>query len=171
MKILITGTQGLSHHLINAYHDHSVTAVSRQTGHDINCVEIWGQEFLDHDMVINCAYNGLAQIRVLEFFFAAWHAKSDKHLITIGSTAADYAGARPDMAGISWPYRSHKQSLLSAWRETCHAAIDSKLINPGPIDTAMVQHRSVPKMSPGELAVRIRLLIEDPWIRRVDLWV
>lgn len=171
MNILITGQRGLAADLALIYQDHDVTLVSKSTGHCIGNIETWGQDFLDHDMVINCAYSEFDQIKVLEYFFTAWKNHSHKHLITIGSNAADYPEARPDLMGQYWTYRLHKQSLLSAWKQTCFQAIDSKIINPGPIDTDMIRERKVPKMSPKELAKRIRSIIDDPWIRRVDLWL
>lgn len=171
MNILITGRRGLAADLASIYRDHDVSLVSKSTGHCIGDIEIWGQDFLGHDMVINCAYREFDQIKVLEYFFTTWKNNSNKHIITIGSTAADYPAARPDMIDQYWPYRLHKQSLLSAWKQTCFNAVDSKIINPGPIDTDMIRHRAIPKMSPRELAQRIRSIIDDPWTRRVDLWL
>jgi len=170
MKIVITGQQGLGAALGSVYNDHDVTAVSKTTGHDIHEVRRWAHSFLDHDMIINCAYSGLAQIEVLQFFFQAWKDDPNRYIITIGSTVTDYSAMRPDMIEHYWPYRVHKQALLAAWRETCCHAVKSKLINPGPIDTAMTAQRHVIKMPSMELAQKIRDVIQDPWIRRVDLW-
>jgi hypothetical protein len=85
MKILITGTQGLAKSLGDAYTDHTVQLVSRSTGFDINHIENWGSEFLDHDCVFNCAYDNFAQVRVLEFFYNRWKNNPSKRIVSIGS--------------------------------------------------------------------------------------
>ena len=87
MKILITGSRGLAQQLGKVYVDQSVTLVSRSNGFDINNVDQWGIEFLDSDCVFNCAYDGFAQVKVLEFFYHNWKHNADKKIITIGSIA------------------------------------------------------------------------------------
>jgi hypothetical protein len=56
MKILITGTTGLANALGKIYVDHDVTLVSRAGGFDINGIDQWGTQFLNHDCVFNCEY-------------------------------------------------------------------------------------------------------------------
>jgi hypothetical protein len=171
MKILITGNQGLAAALASIYNDHQVQMISRGLGKDIGNVDQWAVDFLDYDMVINCAYSQLDQVAVLNFFFEHWKNHAHKTIVTIGSTACDYPAARPDLVDQPWPYRYHKKALLAAWHETCFHAVKSMIVNPGPIDTAMIQHRRVAKMPPVALAAKLRTVIDDPWMRRVDLWV
>lgn len=170
MNILITGTQGLAHSLGDAYIDHEVTLVSRSGGYDINNIDTWGSEFLDRDCVINCAYDKFAQVKVLEFFFKHWGNNPSKKIISIGSRSIIYK--RLDNDTGYWDYRLHKQALQQAHDAMLLTAnCDLKIINPGPIDTAMIAHQQCVKYHPDELAIKIKMLIEDPTIKRVDLWL
>lgn len=170
MKILITGTQGLAQSLGNAYIDHSVTLVSRSGGYDINNIDQWGVKFLDHDCIINCAYNKFAQVKVLEFFFEHWGNNPLKKIISIGSRSIIYKRLDNDLG--YWDYRLHKQALQQAHDAMLlNAQCDLKIINPGPIDTEMIAHQQCVKYDPDKLAVKIKNIIEDPTIKRVDLWL
>lgn len=170
MNILITGTKGLAQALGDAYIDHSVTLVSRSGGYDINDVDRWGWEFLDRDCVINCAYDQFAQVQVLEFFFDHWSNNPLKKIVSIGSRSAFYR--RLDNTAGYWDYRLHKQALLAAYDAMLLTAqCDLKIINPGPIDTAMIAHQQCAKFSPDDLAAKIKTIVDDPTIKRVDLWL
>jgi len=170
MKILITGTTGLAQSLGNAYIDHSVTLVSRSGGYDINDIDIWGAEFLDRDCIINCAYDKFAQVNVLEFFFKHWGNDPSKKIISIGSRSVVYK--RLDNDSGYWDYRLHKQALQQAHDAMLLTAIcDLKIINPGPIDTPMIAHHQCAKYNPDELAIKIKIMIDDPTIKRLDLWL
>ena len=170
MNILITGTKGLAHALGNAYIDHEVTSVSRSGGYDINNIDIWGSEFLDRVCIINCAYDKFAQVKVLEFFFKHWGNNPAKKIINIGSRAIIYR--RLDNDSGYWDYRLHKQALQQAHDAMLLTAkCDLKIINPGPIDTPMIAHHQCLKYNPDELAVKIKTVIEDPTIKRLDLWL
>lgn len=171
MKLLITGRSGLAAALARIYQDHQVTAVSRATGHDIADIMHWGQEFLGHDMVVNCAYHELAQISVLDFFFDHWQQDASKILVTIGSRVIDHPRIEQDRDHEPWPYRAHKQALQQAWNKTARSPMKSLMINPGPIDSDMTRHHAVPKMDADQLAKRIRHIVQDGWIRRADLWL
>ena len=170
MKILITGTRGLASALGDAYIDHSVTLVSRSGGYDINNIKLWGTEFLNYDCVFNCAYDGFAQVSVLEFFYQHWKDDVGKKIITIGSRSITHKRLETE-AGY-WPYRLHKQTLQQA-----HDAMlltskcDMKIIHPGPIDTAMIQHIQCKKLNPVDLASTIQNIVSSPAIKRVDLWL
>lgn len=172
MKILITGTKGLAQELAFIYADYDVVAVSLSTGHDINKIEDWGVDFLDYDLVFNCAYSGIGQQLVLEYFHHHWQYDSTKSIITIGSKVITQP--RADLAVVNnyWPYRIHKQTL-----QTMHdtmwptAQCDLKIINPGAFDSDMVAHLDIPKLSLYELAIRIKRIADDPVTKRVDLWL
>jgi hypothetical protein len=170
MKILITGTNGLAKALGNVYADQSVTLVSRFNGTDINNIGQWGPNFLDYDWVFNCAYDGFAQVGVLEFFYQNWKNTPSKKIITIGSRVVTYKRSDPESG--YWAYRLHKQALQQAHDTMLlDAKCDMKIINPGPIDTAMLQHIDCIKFNPDILASKIKTIVEDSTIKRVDLWL
>jgi hypothetical protein len=170
MKILITGTQGLAHSLGNAYIGHTVMSVSRSGGYDINDIDAWGSEFLDCNCVINCAYDKFAQVKVLEFFFRHWGNDPLKKIISIGSRSISHKRLDNDLG--YWDYRLHKQALQQAHDAMLLTAkCDLKIFNPGPIDTAMIAHQQCVKYNTDELAIKIKTLIDDPTIKRVDLWL
>jgi hypothetical protein len=45
-----------------------------------------------------------------------------------------------------------------------------KIINPGPIDTDMIANVNCAKIDPMDLSTRIRNWVNDPYIRRIDIW-
>jgi hypothetical protein len=170
MKILITGETGLAKGLAAAHHADDVTCVSRSNGHDIALIQEWGIEFLDRDIVYNCAYHDLHQLSVLEFFYNHWKNDKSKTIVNIGSRVVYFPRSQDQKE--YWNYQLHKQTLQSAFEQMLPGAeCVIKLINPGPIDTKMVSHLSVPKFSVNDLASRIKSFVDDPVIRRVDLWV
>lgn len=172
MNILITGTRGLASALKDAYIDQSVTSISKSNGFNINNVDQWGYKFLESDMVINCAYDGIGQQKVLEYFFEHWQADHTKTIVTIGSKIISQPRIELEQDHLYWPYRVNKQTL-----QCMHNAMSStakcnlKIINPGSFDSDMVAAHNVPKLSLVHLASKIKMLIEDPTIRRVDLWL
>lgn len=172
MKILITGTSGLANELSFVYSGHNVTNVSRSTGHDILKINEWGADFLDCDLVFNCAYCSNGQQLVLEYFHQYWQYDVDKTIVTIGSKVITQPRAELAVANNYWPYRTHKQTLQSMHDTMWPTArCDLKIINPGAFDSDMVAHLDVPKLSLYELAVRVKKYTEDPVVKRVDLWL
>lgn len=170
MKILITGRTGLAAALAKVYQSHSVTCVSRSTGHDINDVASWGSQFLDHDIIYNCAYDGSGQLSVLEFFYADWKTDPQRTIVNIGSRIVAFP--RSDGLQDYTSYHTHKKALLAAYEMMLPTArCDIKMINPGPIDTKMVEHLSVLKLNPNDVAHHIKDLVQNPLIKRVDLWL
>lgn len=170
MKILITGTKGLAQALGDVYVDHSVTLVSRSGGYDINNIDSWGLNFLQYHCVFNCAYSDYAQIKVLEFFYNQWHNDPLKKIITIGSRAITHKRIEADTG--HWPYRLHKQALQQAHDSMLLTTkCDMKIINPGPIDTPMIAQHQCVKFDPLVLALKIKSIVEDPTVKRVDLWL
>jgi hypothetical protein len=170
MKILITGTRGLAQSLGDAYIDHSVTLVSRSGGFNIAEVNRWGHEFLEYDCVFNNAYDGFLQVGVLEFFYNHWKNNHNKKIITIGSRAITHK--RIEAESGYWEYRLHKQALQHAHDAMLlDAKCDMKIINPGPIDTGMIKHLNSVKMSPNDLAHKIKTIVSDTSLKRIDLWL
>jgi hypothetical protein len=172
MKILITGTRGLAQELAVVYADHTVTSVSLSTGHDILKISQWANQFLDYDCVFNCAYSGLGQQCVLEYFYDHWKHNSTKSIITIGSKIVTQPGSDQDLSNNYWPYRTHKQTLQSMHDQMWPTAqCDLKIINPGAFDSDMVAHLNITKFSLHDLASRIKTIVRDSTIKRVDLWL
>jgi hypothetical protein len=170
VKILITGTRGLAQALGNAYQDHAVTLVSKSNGFDINYIEQWGIEFLDYDYVFNCAYDGFAQIKVLEFFFQHFNGDPTKKIISVGSRVISQPRSGAEVG--YWDYRLHKQALQQAHDSMWSTAkCDMKIVNPGPIDTDMMKHVSCAKLDADSLAQTIKNMVSDPNLKRLDLWV
>lgn len=172
MKILITGTKGLAQELSLVYSDHDVTTVSLSTGHDILKIDQWGLDFLDFDLVYNCAYSGIGQQLVLEYFYNHWQLYSEKSIVTIGSKIITQPRSETSMSSHYWPYRINKQTLQIMHDQMWPTArCDLKIINPGAFDSQMVAHLDVAKLNLRELAIRIQKIAEDPVIKRVDLWL
>ena len=172
MKILITGTKGLAQELALVYQNHDVTQVSQSTGHDILQIENWAVDFLDYDLVFNCAYCGIGQQLVLEYFYHHWQYDNTKSIITIGSKAITQPRADLSAGNSYWPYRVHKQTLQSMHDAMWPTArCDLKIINPGPFDSNMVAHLDIPKLRLEDLAVRIKTFASDPVMKRLDLWL
>jgi hypothetical protein len=46
-----------------------------------------------------------------------------------------------------------------------------KIVNPGPVDTAMIAHLAIPKMPVADLADRIKFAVADPAVKRLDIWL
>ena len=172
MKILITGTRDLAQELAVAYSGHEVTNVSRSTGHDILKIDQWGVDFLDYDCVFNCAYDGLGQQLVLEYFYHHWQNDPSKCIVTIGSKVVTQPRSDLSLDNDYWEYRIHKQTLQNMYDTMWPKALcDLKIINPGAFDTPMVSGLSVPKINVFELAQRIKAFVKDPVNKRLDLWL
>ena len=172
MKILITGQTGLAQALANVYAEHQVKCMSVSGGHDINKIDLWGVDFLDYDMVVNCAYDGRGQELVLEYFFEHWKYDKTKTIVTVGSKVITQPRLELALDYEYWAYRQHKQSLQmmhDAMLATARCSM--KIVNPGPIDTAMIAHLNITKMPVADLAERIKIIAADPIIKRLDLWL
>jgi len=171
-KILITGDSGLAGSLRKLLSStNTVTCVSRNTGYDVKDIASWFDQFSDHDIMINNAYQDWCQIKVLEHVWQIWSDHAAHMIVNIGSTASDYVRTETDKDAQYWPYRLHKQSLQACFQKIVRlGSCDVKLINPGPIDTKMVSHLDCAKMSPDWLAEKIIWIMQQPEIKRVDLW-
>jgi hypothetical protein len=171
MNILITGTQGLAAAIKNVYDsDHNVVAVSKSQNFDIKDISSWGNKFVDFDIVFNCAYENFAQVNVLEFFFDAWKNNSSKTIVSIGSRIINQTRIDSSKDHCYWAYRQHKLALQSAHDVMLKTAqCRLKIINPGPIDTAMISNAVCKKIDPLVLAVKIKQWVEDVDITRIDL--
>jgi hypothetical protein len=158
--------------LAKIYSNELVTCVSKSTGHDINCIAQWGADYLNYDSVFNCAYDGVGQQLVLEYFYHHWHSDATKQLITIGSKIITQPRIDLSCDSEYWPYRTHKQTLQSMFDcMVTNAKCDLKIINPGAIDTPMVEHQTIPKMSTVFLANKIYNFATDSTNKRLDIWL
>lgn len=174
MNILITGTTGLAQALKQELDkDHNVTCVSRSTGHNIKDVLTWGPSFYHYDVCINSAYDQWAQVSVLEQFYYAWRDDPSKQIVNIGSSIIDYARIEREKEYEYMNYKIHKQALQSAFYKLVKLSkCDIKLINPGAIDTAMIQHLNfAEKMTPAFVAEKIVDIMKETSFKKVDLWL
>lgn len=171
-KILITGDSGLAASLAKLLErDNTVSCVSRSQGNDIKDIASWFDRFSDYHIMINNAYQEWYQIQVLEHVWQVWSDHAERMIVNIGSTASDYARIETNKEAQYWPYRLHKQSLQACFQKiVTMGACDVKLINPGAIDTKMIGHLDCVKMSPDWLAEKIVWIMQQPEIKRVDLW-
>ena len=169
--MIVTGRTGLSAGILDEFQgDYRVEQISRRSRHNIEQVAEWAEDFAAADVLINCAYSGWAQIAVLEQFCQLWNTK-DKTIVNIGSMVSNYSRSELQRDHEYFPYRLHKQALQSAFERLVKTTeCNLKLINPGMIDTPMVQHISGTKLSVRTVAQHIRTLIETPQLKRIDLW-
>ena len=172
MNILITGKKDLSLKLSQLLStDNEVMMVSISGGYDIGNVSEWAHEFKNYDLIINCAYDNFSQISVMEEFCNMWGHNEDKKIINIGSMVTDYARSEETVDTEYFPYRVHKQSLQLAFNKLVKKVkCDMKLINPGPFESNMTIHLSVPMMTINDIAINIIDIINNKLIKRVDLW-
>jgi len=171
MKILITGKRGLSAALINTLTQHHIHSTDQQN-YNIQQVKDWAAEFVDFDVCINCAYDSWHQVSVLEEFNAMWKDDSSKTIVNIGSIVSSYSRTEVDKEHEYSPYRLHKQALELCFNKLVRVSkCNIKLVNPGPIDTSMISHLTCTKMSAAHVAERISWLINQPDIKRLDLWL
>jgi len=174
MNILITGSSGLASALEQELkRSNLVTCVSRSTGHNIKNVLDWAPNFYHYDVCINCAYDQWAQVDVLEQFFYAWKDDPTKQIINLGSSIVDYTRIEREKDYEYMAYKNHKQALQSAFCKLVKlACCDIKLINPGAIDTNMIQHLNFAnKMSTEFVAKKITAIMKEPTFKKVDLWL
>lgn len=172
-KILITGSRNISSAIATQHQTDYVMCASKSNGYNINNIFVWGSEFLDFDIVYNCAYDNQGQLKVLEFFATNWKDDASKIIVNIGSKITDYARSELSKDRDFFLYRYNKLILQKAFSDLTHSCkCDLKLFNPGPVDlTDMAKHLDVPKLEINELAKNIKQLSENPLIKRVDLWL
>lgn len=171
MKIVITGTRSLSKALEQALtSEHDVVCLDR--GYDIAQIDQWYQQFNLYDCVINSAHDKFGQVGVLEYFSNMWKDCPDKRIINIGSIVTDYARSERDKEADYFSYRIHKQALQLAFSKLSRESkCCIQLINPGPFDSETVAHISVPKLTQSQVCDTVKLLINNPNIKRIDQWI
>jgi len=171
MKILVTGTRGLAAGLQQSLQHHSIVCVSKTTGHNILDVDRWAADFIDMDVVVNCAYDGLGQVKVLEYFYNQWKTDASKIIVNIGSKCIVQPRIELEKDWQYWPYRLHKQFLQTMhdnMSKDCECNL--KIINLGAIDTDMTSHLLTSKLAVSHASDMTKFLIENPELKRIDLW-
>lgn len=173
MNILLTGNTGLAaaiiQHLSND--QYTISSCSKSSGHDIQNIDSWGHKYINYDTVINCACEEWGQLQVLEFFYAHWRLDNTKIIINVGSIVTDYTRTEKELDFEYSKYRLQKQALQLAFQKMSRRALcDIKLINPGPIDTAMVNHLKCNKLSTDSVAKHVCRMLTQSDIKRLDLW-
>ena len=172
MNIFISGKTGLAEGLKNEFHLHNVICESKSSGCDINQIHIWGHQYINVDMFINCAYDGLGQVIALEYFYNAWKNDKSKCIVNIGSKCITQPRLEIKDDWKFWPYRLHKQFLqMMSDSMSRDAECQIKMINIGSIDTDMIKHISTEKMSVEFVSKKIKDAIDDSTIKRIDLFV
>lgn len=172
MKILITGSGGISEALSEAFSSHDVYCSSRSQNQSPGDIEIWGINFLNFDMVFNCAYNENDQVKVLKFFYNNWKNNNSKTIINIGSIVADYPRAEVSRERDFFEYRYYKQALQQAFSDVVKSSqCDIRLYNPGPVETRMTSNLNCVKMTAQECAGIIKETLNNKKIKRIDFWI
>lgn len=169
MRLLVTGTQGIAAAVARL--PYAVTVVSRSTGHDVLAWRDWIDQFKQHDVFVNCAQVGSAQAELLVHMALSWKNQPSKLIINIGSMVADYRRTVGNDDEF-WQYRWQKQNLQNAFAKLtrdCECRV--ALINPGAVDTDMMRHLDCAKMSADTVANYVDLVITNPELRRIDLWL
>ena len=171
MKILVTGKRGLAAALVNSLQQHRVFLTDQQN-YNIQDVKAWASRFANFDVCINCAHDSWHQVSVLEEFYSMWHSDPNKIIVNVGSTVSSYSRTELDKEHEYFPYRLHKQALELCFNKLVKVAkCNIKLVNPGPMDTSMISHLTCTKMTPAHVADRISWLINQPDVKRLDLWL
>lgn len=173
MKIAVTGhSSGIGKACLNTLRCTVSSGYSRRNGWNISDSDTLIQELVtkNYDIVINNAYQETHQSDILEKLFHVWREKP-KVIISIGSYVIDYPRIQSSDSG-AWPYRDHKKHLANLFRKL--AKLESKcrlgLINPGPVDTKMIAHLDVPKLSAIKVAETVQLMIDNAHIKEVTLY-
>lgn len=171
-KILITGCRGLALALSKEFSKDEVTLVSKSTGFDICNVTNWGYSFLNVDTVINCAYDKDGQLNVLSYFYNHWKDDKSKTIVNIGSKVINQPRIERSLDHEFWEYRFHKQALQQMHDSMLpNAKCNLQIFNFGALDTDMIAGLDIVKMDPCIAAQKAYKFINDPTIKRVDLWL
>lgn len=159
MKIAITGHSagiGLAcQRVLSA--DHEIIGLSRSNGYDIcNVVQV-ADAAESADVFINNAYCDYQQTYLLEEMFKRWR-NHDKIIVSIGSACTAYPRIEQHLDSAPWPYRDHKRSLETLFRQLVKepAACKLQLVSPGPVDTQMISHLNCSKLHPMDVAHTIK---------------
>lgn len=159
MKIAITGhTQGIGLACAQTFQpNNTIIGMSRSNGFDINDVRKIADAAEHADVFINNAYCGYQQTFLLEEMFKRW-ANTDKTIVNIGSACTIYPRIEHHLDSQPWPYRDHKQSLVTMFRNLVrqHADCKLQLVIPGPVDTQMIKHLDCKKLHAMDVAQIIK---------------
>ena len=166
----MTGCRGIGQAICERLTDHSVSCVSRSTGHDINSWTDWIGDFYNFDVFINNAQDNWCQTELLTHMANRWRDQSTRTIVNIGSIMASYGKSHGDDREFS-QYRNQKRTLQDAFQQLsqqCQCRLI--LINPGPTDTDLMREISVKKMPADCVAKYVQLALTNREIRRLDIW-
>ena len=62
-------------------------------------------------------------------------------------------------------------SLFTGCSYTAGTGFTLEKDEPGPIDTDMIKHLDTVKLDTGKLADKIKNIVGDPTLKRIDLWL
>ena len=174
MKIAVTGhTAGIGLAIVNLLKkDHTIIGFSRTNGYNLNDVDNIVSAAEQSDVFVNNAYYKYQQCEILKQLSHRWQG-TNKHIINIGSTCVNYPRIESELDSDPWEYRDHKTALEKMFRKLAkqpNACIIS-LISPGAVDTDMIRHLTVKKLSPVDVAEATNLLIQNKKIKELTLWL
>ena len=173
MKIAITGnTSGIGLALANRLQqDHDIVRLSRSNGYNIADTTKILDAAKDCDVFINNAYCEYQQALLLQSFYAIWK-DSDKQIINIGSVVTNYPRSQVELDNYPWPYRDHKVALEKLFRKLAweRSKCSLHLISPGPVDTKMIKHLTVPKLDPNSVVDVVLNVMYNRSIKELTLW-
>jgi NAD(P)-dependent dehydrogenase (short-subunit alcohol dehydrogenase family) len=174
MKIAVTGhTAGIGLAIVNLLKkDHKITGFSRTNGYHLKDVDNIVSAAESVDVFVNNAYYKYQQCEILKQLAHRWQG-TNKHIINVGSTCINYPRIESELDSDPWEYRDHKTALEKMFRKLAKQpnACTISLINPGAVDTDMIQHLTVPKLSPEDVAQATDLLIKNKKIKELTLWL
>lgn len=159
MKIAITGhTAGIGFACQRVFGvEHSIIGLSRSNGYNICDVDQVAAAAESADVFINNAYCDYQQTYLLEEMFKRWR-NQDKIIVNVGSACTTYPRIEQHLNSAPWPYRDHKRSLETLFRQLVkeQAACKLQLVSPGPVDTQMISHLNCRKLHAMDVAVTIK---------------
>jgi len=174
-NIAITGhTSGIGKACTDMFSKENVFGYSKSNGWNIQSPDQIIQDVVSNDcsVFINNAYNENYQSILLEKLHNQWR-NTEKIIVNIGSYITDYPRLERNKDKEPWDYRDHKQDLLKTFRKI--ALEDSlcrvHLINPGPVDTPMIEHISANKLQAKQVADTISSTIKYAWLKEIIIYV
>ena len=180
MKIALTGhTKGIGLAIQKKFKTQGwqVSGFSRSNGWDLTddvIREKFYEEIMsnDFDVFINNAYPysrlnsfyGFLQVELLNKVWSLWHGKTNKIILTIGSTSAETT------KNYHHPYSVHKKAIDDTCKQLRNCADYPQVINikPGLVDTDVVKKFTAKKSESTDVADVVWYAITSP-VRIYDI--
>lgn len=143
MNIAITGhTKGIGAALAKAYSNrgHTVTGLSKSTGHNIKIIPRCADAITNCNVFVNNAQAGFAQTELLFEMHRRWEGQNKR--IVVISTMMTQAPVTP-IPGLE-EYRVQKLALEEAVKTLRHKSRLPRIVLIRPGDIATTEHKTVP---------------------------